>query len=199
MAYVRAFAVNYARYYWNRVCHDGRVATRSGYPREINKVSLSPGLAFSDIGTIDGEEDCTHFLSCCVGNGLGVIQADTRYGTVPVPMFPGGGLHMPSPFAFAAVYGETYTPRIVPVLKRLGATVVGPEFQVKQYDTTAQAVNKLQPGDVVAYAEQPKPSTYAHICLIVAPGGKIACHTTARFGKNYDDVYHPWVTLLKMP
>ena len=98
MSYIGAFAVNYARYYWNRVCHDGHIATKGGYPKTINNVALTPGMAFSDIGAIDGEEDCTHFLSCCVGNGMGIIRAETAYGTVPIPMFPGGGLTISSPF-----------------------------------------------------------------------------------------------------
>lgn len=197
MSYIRAFAVNYARYYWNRVCHDGHVATKVGYPTTINNVALTPGMAFSDIGAIDGEEDCTHFLSCCVGNGMGIIRAETAYGRAPIPMFPGGGLTISSPFAGVGVYGETWTPNLVQVLKRLGANVVGQEFQAKQYSDSA--IKSLQPGDVLAYASKDNLQKYEHICLIVAPGGKIACHTRARFGQSYDDVYFPWVTLLKMP
>ena len=54
------------------------------------------------IGAIDGEDDCTHFISCCVGQGLGTIQVGDRQIE-----FPGGGISILSPFAANGVYGET--------------------------------------------------------------------------------------------
>ena len=202
MPYNRAAAVNYARYFWDKICHDGHIASKTGYPTRANNVQLVPGLPFSHIGHIDDEEDCTHFLSCCVGNGIGMTTArgPLMGASVPIPIpVTGGGLPISSPFSPQGVYGETWAPSLVKALRNLGAKVVGREFSVKNY--VGDAIKALEPGDVLAYASKDHPLKYEHMCLIVARGGKVACHTRSRFGNDYDEVglYYPWVTLLKMP
>jgi hypothetical protein len=194
MSYLRMHALIYAGVFWNRVCHDGRVATKKGYPKEINKVKLTPGLPFADVGFIDGEEDCTHFLSCCVGNGRGKITVGGR--TIEIR---GGGLLIPSPFQGAGIYGETYVPRGIGALTTHGAKIVPPQFRVTSYDTTKAAIlEHLTPGDVLAYASKDNASSYEHMAILVGPT-TIACHSRHRFGQEYTDVYFPWVTLLKLP
>ena len=44
MPYNRMAAITYAGAFFNRVCHDGKLATRAGYPSMINGVKLAPGL-----------------------------------------------------------------------------------------------------------------------------------------------------------
>lgn len=200
MKYDRMAACNYAGAFYDKVCHDGRVATRGGYPSAINSVALTPGLPFSQIGAISGEDDCTHFLSCCVGQVRGTL----RVGGNNVD-FPGGGLPISSPFSTSRVYGETYTPRLVGALILKGATIVGRQFMVTTYAATRTAIaQNLTMGDVLAFASSSDlrsdgTGVYEHICLLLSSDGKIACHTISRFGKDYTDVYFPWVTLLKLP
>jgi hypothetical protein len=198
MTYQRMAALISAANFWDKVSHDGRVALGSktnGYPLSINGVQLSPGLPFSSIGPIPGEEDCTHFISCCIGQA----KAKIHVGTQDIEL-RGGGLPVPQPFKDLKVYGETYAPRLVYWLKnsRL-AKVIGTEFWPTHQDNTRQAIlQNLQPGDLLAYASRDHPEKYEHLALLVGPTG-IACHTRHRFGKDYTDVYFPWVTLLKLP
>ena len=119
--------------------------------------------------------------------------------------FPGGGLPISSPFSTSRVYGETYTPRLVGALILKGATIVGRQFMVTTYAATRTAIaQNLTMGDVLAFASSSDlrsdgTGVYEHICLLLSSDGKIACHTISRFGKDYTDVYFPWVTLLKLP
>jgi hypothetical protein len=194
MPYNRMFALIYAGTFWDKVCHDGRVATKNGYPKEINRVKLTPGLPFSEIGKINHENDCTHFVSCCVGNGRGKLKVGNRE-----VVFHGGGLPIASPLRNHGVYGQFNVAKGVQALIRNGARIVGTQFIVTGYDTTRAAILKhLTPGDVLAYATQPDPDHYEHMCILVGPT-MIACHTAYRFGKDYTDVYHPWLTLLRLP
>jgi hypothetical protein len=202
MPYNRMAACTYAGAFYDKVCHDGFVATRQnpGYPKKINNVTLTPGLPFSQIGAIDREDDCTHFLSCCVGQSRGTLPVGGRD-----TQFPGGGLHVTSPFANIGVYGETYTPRLVGRLIILGARVVQPQFMPANYASTRTAIQQnLGPGDILAFADKTDlasdgTGSYQHICLLLSSDGKIACHTRSRFGTDYSDIYFPWVTLLKLP
>jgi hypothetical protein len=184
--------------FYDKVSHDGRVALGSkqnGYPLAINGVQLSPGLPFSAIGPIPNEEDCTHFISCCIGQA----KAKIRVGSQDIE-FRGGGLPVPQPFKDIKVYGETYAPRLVYWLKgsRLG-TAMGRDFWPTQDFNTRQAIlQQLQPGDLLAYASRAHPDAYEHLALLVGPSN-IACHTTQRYNKDYTDVYFPWITLLRLP
>jgi hypothetical protein len=188
------FALTYAGTFWNRVCHDARVATKKGYPDTINRVKLAPGMLFSDVGAIDREEDCTHFLSCCVGQVEAKVKINGREFR-----FRGGGLKIPCPFKKEGVYGETYAPRGVGALIANRAKFVPPQFHVTNYDATRQAIRtQLQPGDVLAYASKEDLDHYEHMVILVGPD-KIACHTRMRFFADYNDISFPWVTLLKLP
>jgi hypothetical protein len=207
-SYNRADAVAYALEFWDEICHDGRIATKLGYLTNVNNVKLTPGKPFSEIGAVNLEEDCTHFLSCCVGDH--VTRLDMQFpglaSRLPVTV-RGGGLNIGSPFAAAGVFGQTWTPQLVVELLKQGAKVVGNQFRPANRGSMPQPawnalnadITSLDPGDVIAYASKDDLQKYEHICLIVGRGGKIACHTRARYGKDWDDVSFPWVTLLKMP
>src|SRR4051812_25141036 len=96
MAYSKKAAVNYADKYWNIVCHDLHVAIGKGpFVRELpvgttfvpSKNSLSEDAvdpAGNVVATWAELDDCTHFISCCIG----------RHG---------GGLTIPS--SFNGAYG----------------------------------------------------------------------------------------------
>src|SRR5437868_1220576 len=119
--YNRMAALIYATYFYDKVCHDGRIALKKGYPPKINGVKLTSGLPFSQIGARDEEEDCTHFMSCCVG------QSHFRTISDGFPIeIRGGGLRIGSPFRNLGVYGETYVPRLLATLRSLGATILQP-------------------------------------------------------------------------
>ena len=61
MHYNRQDAMDYAYVFSHRVCHDGRGATGGGYPK-------APPAAFLQMQDhIVNELDCTHYISCCVG------------------------------------------------------------------------------------------------------------------------------------
>jgi hypothetical protein len=196
MAYNRTAALSYASQYYDKVCHDGKIALEKrvgGYPSTINNVKLTPGLPLSQLGTIADEGDCTHFLSCCVGQG------------------PGGGINIQSPFAASGVYGETFAPRLVGALVIRGAKLVrvgtGPQSQFMDFgsDATKAAIQNLRGGDVLAYSDKNTldrggVGAYEHMALLLDSNCKIACHTSPRYGLDYTDVWKfTYVTLLKMP
>ena len=94
MSYARMNAIISAMVLADRVAHDGRVGTKRGYPKIINGATLQPGMLLKEeIGFIDGEEDCAHFLSCCLGTTSCELDVGGNQITVR-----GGGLHIPSPF-----------------------------------------------------------------------------------------------------
>ena len=201
MSYNRMAAICYAGMFYNRICHDGKNATRKGYPAAINGVKLTPGLLMTDIGPMpDDDFDCTHFISCCLGDARGQINV----GGTPV-MFTGGGLSIPSPFKKSGIYGETYAPRLVAWLIATGAKVISNRFLPQGSYFTDQMIKlNLRAGDVIAFSDDEKVNVdgtgnYKHMVILVGNQGQIACHTTSRFGKSYAAIGHGHMTLLKLP
>lgn len=167
MPYNRMAAITYAGAFFNRVCHDGKNATREGYPAVINGVKLTPGLALSAIGPMPHDFDCTHFISCCLGRGEGRLVVGGREIT-----FHGGGLDIPSPIG-NGVYGETYAPRLVGWLIANGARVISHRF-LGNGDIFADRMirENLLPGDVIAFSDDEKvnrdgTANYKHMVLVV--------------------------------
>jgi hypothetical protein len=192
--YNRMFAIQYAGIFFNRVTSDARVATKAGYPRAINGVTLTPGLFFSQVGFVNAEEDCTHFVSCCIGRPPPMTIAGIKItaGNLPLQTAP----HVKA----AGAYGRDTVPEMVPhlVANRL-ATIVGAQFQARDMQTTEDNIkNHLRPGDLIAYASKDTPGKYEHLTLLVSEFG-IACHTRSRFNERFDTIGFPWVTLLKLP
>jgi hypothetical protein len=199
VSYNRMAALTYAGAFFNRVCHDGKNATRAGYPPVINGVTLTPGLALADIGPIPDDFDCTHFISCCLGRGRGRLNVGGRE-----IVFSGGGLNIPSPI-HNGVYGETYAPRLVGWLIANGAKVISHRFLGNGDAFTDRMVREnLGPGDVIAFSDDEKVNSdgtgnYKHMVLVVGDQGLISCHTTSRFGHSYKAIGHGHMTLLKLP
>jgi hypothetical protein len=192
-------AITYAGAFFNRVCHDGKNATRRGYPLAINGVTLRPGLPLTDIGPMPDDFDCTHFISCCLGRGSGRVNVGGRD-----IVFTGGGLNIPSPIG-NGVYGETYAPRLVGWLIANGAKVISQRF-LAMGDIFADRMirENLRPGDVIAFSDDEKVNSdgtgnYKHMVLVVGDPGLISCHTTSTFGSSYRLIKHGHMTLLKLP
>jgi hypothetical protein len=202
-SYNRFKALTYISVFWNRVSSDGKLATKTGYPKVINGVTIKPGMPYSDFGNfVAGEVDCTHFMSCVIGQTSGTINI----GGADIQLF-GGGLPISQPYAHSGVYGHDTVPRLIGDLVSRGfATIVGRQF-IPRNDAASDIIGALQPGDILAYAAKDNRDHYEHLAMIVALTGantadadvKIACHTKNRFGITYLDVPFPWVTMLRMP
>lgn len=174
-------ALIYAYWYWNRVCHDGWLLKKG------EAIYHGLGKSFSEIDH-DKEEDCTHFISCCIGQTGGF---DLPGGGLKVPSQPGETARKPP------IYGMTYAPSLVDWLRRNGAVTVGQQYWIRNYARDVIA-SKLGPGDLIAYASKERWTSYEHVALITS-GTKITCHTRARWDVDYLDVPYPYVTLLSLP
>lgn len=206
--YNRVGALLYAQLYAFNVCHDGRVATSGIYPRApagspINQAGLPEAArrlpnAYAVPHPVLNEDDCTHFISCCIGANLQVPSP---------PAVPnvrcGGGLSISQPFG-SSVFGHTTVPNllwellgITPLRKPL-ARIAGSQFQKTNDETTRSNIARLlQPGDLLAYSEKTDPSGYIHFAIIVGDAN-IACHTYSRYNIDYTDVKKEYVTLVNM-
>jgi hypothetical protein len=193
-AYARMFALIYAATFHNRICSDGRIATKAGYPLSLpNGVKLTPGIPFAETGFIAGQEDCTHFISCCIGR-----PPVMKFNGIDVP---GGGLHIQtaSHMANVGAYGQDYVPNLLAYLvSHRMATIIQPQFRPTTYHVTRDAILlNLRPGDLIAYASKDDARKYEHFAILVGPT-TIACHTQSRYGDEYDRVPHSWATLLQL-
>jgi hypothetical protein len=182
LTYNRNHALHYARKYWNRVCHDLYIAgvfdgeknrNFTRVPRDTRFVHVT---AASDkdpdseyARTPDGSrtvlwkpmDDCTHFISCCIGRSDGEES---------------GGLPIKSDFAGPpnAPYGIVGAERLVHYLTedRGWAAVLG------RQTTDTRLPAEMQPGDLIAYFDA---DMNRHVHLVLYLGNdKICCHTYAR-------------------
>jgi hypothetical protein len=159
MPYDRDKAVQYASTYWDRVCHDGRVvATKDDNSIKIEKYDA--GESFNNIN-ISGENDCTHFISCCIGFG----------GGLPITVTD-----------FFGVYGIVSANKLV---KYLIAQELVTEVTVQAKKKDAEEkISQLEKGDIIAIYDNKR---YAHLTLHLG-NGLIAAHTSSRY-KNKFTIY----------
>lgn len=196
--YDRAAAVAYAAYYWNRHCSDGYVAVKKkGTPpyREVE-----PGKPFLNAGddrdeaaehAVEGRipwsdlDDCAHFVSCCIGRPYDaakvrpLLVANPGLRPADAPRSQAGGLNVRSVEGLGTpwVYGIVGAPTLVAFLSRPGIGVVTARLQPALDPALETAVRQLQPGDVIAMANERK--SYTHV-MFYSGDGKIACHTKCR-------------------
>jgi hypothetical protein len=197
MHYDRDAAVNYAGWFWNNVCHDGYVATKT---TKTGYAHFKPGTPLSDANAFP-EEDCAHFISCCIGQTNHDWEGQDR-----IYHIRGGGINLDSPIKRQfgiKVYGETYVPRLVGALLARGAKIIGRPFMETNARTTLELISKhMRPGDVMAYGKLKDPKHrddhYEHAVLCVK-STTIACHTYSRYDEPFTSVEIPRITLLKMP
>ncbi len=176
--YDRAAALDYARKFWLRPCDDQFIALGASAGKDFVKVP--DGTTFvheSPTATLSAREhallpdgtriewrdldDCTHFISCCIG---------TRPGE------PCGGL----PITYkqlgeppTAPYGIVRVGTMVDFLVRKGLAEI-----VAEKSTDDTKIDALAFGDLVAYFNTAH-GFYSHLAIFLGLG-KIASHTYGR-------------------
>ena len=189
MAYSKKAAVNYADKYWNIVCDDlcAAIETDPFYKKLPAGTKYVPGKDSRSehavdpdgkvVATWDELDDCTHFLSCCLGK-------------------PGGGLQIPTSFP-GGPYGILSANTLAELLiAKKWAEVVGDKLSDE--DKAKEILTKtLEPGDLIAYYD-PVKSRYRHLGLHLG-NGTISCHTFCRHGSDWREVGWPKWTLLHPP
>lgn len=188
VTYDRRAAIDYARRHWNIPCNDGFIALKGLSGKRYVKVPAGTrfehefdaahrsmerehALLGGGAGRIEWEdlEDCTHFISCCIGQPPG-----DKGGGIPISY-----KQMGSPPN--APYGIVRVSTMVDyLLGRLGknptsyAQVIGTE---KTKDN--RHINSLVAGDLIAYWDEAG-QRYYHLTLYLG-NGMIGCHTYSRF------------------
>lgn len=200
VSYDRAGALAYARKFWHEPCDDRFIALGPKAGRDFVKVD--PGAVFehedetatrsarehavlADGSRIEWKDldDCTHFISCCIGERPGEAG-----GGLPITYKQLG--EPPS-----APYGIVRVGTMVDYLvyKRKFAELVA------EKSTDDSKIGELAFGDLVAYFNT-KLGFYSHLAILLG-GGKIACHTYCRSdqpGCTWDNVWdlgrdtHTW-------
>src|ERR1700683_4299926 len=212
MPYNRTAALDYARYYWNRVCHDGKIGSNwEGSIRAAKRDQgihatfghAAPGTIINDqsasisLPPSQVEDDCTHFISCCIG-----------YSGPNAPI--GGGLPIGQPYQGNPFGFDNPDGLLNDLIPRHLAVYVGEKFRLAHNNAgvIADAATQLRPGDLVAYADANK--KYAHMAIIVAmqtapasvPSGPtqllpplVACHTGSRQRDDFTTIALTYVSL----
>jgi hypothetical protein len=229
-------AVAYARKFWNRPCTDLRIApdldhhpelTQRGFieASSVDKFLKRPHEQAEDAvdakgnmvpkGSWDFLDDCTHFISCCIGR-----PPATAYPKNDTPkavsewranIAPAGGLPLPSHSLDVSMYGLAGLDRLVEFLTspaRQWATKLADDVSK---DTARKLMDKMMPGDLIAYSQDGK---LDHLVILLGDNGKlngkVACHTYCRsdasdctWDNDWDSIRPPEgdyrITLLQMP
>ncbi len=176
--YDRGAALDYARKHWRKPCDDGFIALGPSSGRDM--ITVPDGTVFEHEDATattsarehallpDGSriewrdlDDCTHFISCCIGQRPG-----ERCGGLPITYRQLGA--PPD-----APYGIVRVPTMVQYL-------VGKRYAeiVAEKSTDDTKVDQLAFGDLVAYFNVRR-GFYSHLAILLG-AGKIACHTYSR-------------------
>jgi hypothetical protein len=197
--YNRSAALAYARLYWTAVCSDNYVAIKQRpYYKKVDASTVflrttanepstevaRPGGGSADIPLVD-LEDCTHFVSCCLGTPPG-----------------GSGGGIPITQDFTTIYGCLSADRLYNDLVTQDRVDVVAEK--KTYTQAKPYLERLQAGDLIFYFDSDR-NRYGHSALYLAGVNKrIACHTYCRcdvnndYSQEWDSVRLPLCTLLKV-
>jgi Putative amidase domain len=170
MAYKRENALSYANKYWNLVCHDGVVAVVTE-KNGVDTTSLKSFPKGTDISKMDieGENDCAHFVSCCIG---------THGGGYPI-----------TKWEFGMAYGFLSAPNLANYLKTSGGVSLLGEFLER--GAVDEKLAGMAVGDVIGYATG---TSYKHMAIYTGKGN-IACHTSSRMDKAWSVVSYSNITL----
>lgn len=185
----RDAARKYARWHAMTVCHDGAVPylDAKGVTKYKRVKALTP---YADVawGTDEYPNDCTHFISCCLGDHDGTHNGKGSG-------IPGGGLPIKQHDAIGLAYGITGAPAMVKYLGDRGfAKMLGAEKMSRQ-DAT-KLMGQMDMGDVIAYAKT-KTGGYEHLAMHMYTG-HIACHTDCRLDKMWTEIKYECITLLRI-
>jgi hypothetical protein len=182
--YDRSRAVTYARRYWNAVCSDGYVAVgATPWYRAVSALTKFKPLLDEEGQKIVGDElpgfatkeeldDCTHFISCCIGR-----EANELGGGVSVPRdFPNGP------------YGVLSVARMVTFLRDAKAANGGHLVEIRRTVDEAD-VAWIRAGDLIAYLDNL--GKYRHLAMYLGESN-IACHTYMRSDEPDCTWDHKW-------
>lgn len=181
--YDRAGALDYARKFWRQPCDDQFIALRS--PGE-NYRKVPAGTTFEHEFAADGSslgrehallpdgsqiawenlDDCTHFISCCIGQRTG-----QRCGGLKISYRQLGAPPR-------APYGIV---RVSTMVEFLAGRIPGhPKYAqiVAEKSEDDSHIKKLVPGDLIAYFNKMR-GRYSHLAMVLE-GEKIACHSYSR-------------------
>lgn len=181
--YDRAGALAYARKFWLRPCDDQFIALASRSGRDFVKVENGAIFEHEFAGgtpqprehalLADGTQiawealdDCTHFISCCIGTRAGEACGglDISYHQLGSPP------HAP--------YGIVRVGTMVDFLTgRLKGHARSAEIVAEKSEDDS-VIDQLRPGDLVAYFHKDR-RVYSHMALLL-DSNKIACHTYGR-------------------
>jgi hypothetical protein len=189
--YDRAGALAYARKYWLKPCDDGFVALGPTAGRD--SIETPAGTVFEHEFESDGSnarrehallpdgkriewrdlDDCTHFISCCIGERPG-----ERCGGLPITYRQLG--EPPT-----APYGIVRVSTMVQYLVRKGFAEI-----VAEKSTDDSRIDQLAFGDLVAYFNVAA-GAYTHLTILLGDGN-IACHTYGRSDQPDCTWDHVW-------
>jgi hypothetical protein len=165
--YDRDKAVDYAAKFWDKVCHDGYVAVlgeaKPGKSRPTRIINVPVGTKLIGWTAPQGfsEDDCTHFISCCIG-------------------LHGGGLSL-GHHDFPPAYGSL-SPRSL--IKVLGGKL---KPLVKDVNTSPPGIEtEWIEGDLVAFGNSAG-DNYQHIALHIG-ASLVTCHSYSRFADDLSGV-----------
>lgn len=197
--YNRANALAYARSNWTKSATDNCIAIKaSPFFRQVpagtifkqtyaNGIISDEYALLPDGSTIPWEqlEDCTHFVSCCLGSP---------------PNGQAGGL--PIRQDFNTIYGRLSAQRLFDDLRADG--LIDVVCEKADHTEASSKLSQLQAGDLIFYW-RPANGRYHHAGLYLADSKKrIACHTYCRcdqadnYDQAWDSVEFPKYTLAKV-
>jgi hypothetical protein len=185
--YDRAGALAYARKFWNVPCDDqfiaikpnpGKVKVPAGtkFVHDFKPASspdeehalLPDGSRIEWHGILD---DCTHFISCCIGERPGETT-----GGLPIP-YKQLGAPPSDPYGIVRVSTMVDFLTGQPI-NRVRHTKVAYAKIIAEKTDDDKFIKQLQPGDIIAYFNV-KLDFYSHMTLYLG-NDKIACHTYCR-------------------
>jgi Putative amidase domain len=235
--YDAAAAVKFARKYWNRPCPDLRISPDLNGPDPRLKIrgfiDASRVVKFSKCngpeeiavdnagqvvhqGTWDFLDDCTHFISCCIGRppkGPLLNAANAKPDQIAkwrADIEAAGGLELPTHSLDESMYGLSGADCLIEFLtapSRKWAKVIA---EAKTKDEARSLMDQMLPGDLIAYVG----NRLDHLAILLGDhgkiNGKVACHTYCRsdhpdctWDNDWDAIKPPGgdyrVTLLQMP
>ena len=202
--YSRQAALDYALFFCNRVTSDGVVMSKTRLNRR------KAGALLTAVDDVDDENDCTHFVSACLGrppafktdagvtlNGGGIYISEAGFldqGTTGVY-----GILEPGPLVnYLKVTNKIAFARIDDGALAFSGTK--PQFFANTASQISDLMSLVQArftddkgkGDLVVYFEDPEKRAH-HSAILVDDSWGIACHTGSRCGgRPINDVGFPF-------
>ena len=192
--YDRDKAVAYARKFWNGPCSDGFIMVQSS--KFFERVPAGTEFVHDAMpaGTADREhallpdgttigwsllDDCTHFISCCIGQPpgeeAGGLKIRLMWGEAPANPYGISRVHSLVDYLLARADERKFT-------KIERATIIGDE------KTDQDLSDHLEPGDLIAYWNG---SDYTHLAMYLGHNN-IASHTYSRSDLTDCTWDHAW-------